>query len=126
MKVKISTKEKFHVLEINEEFLSANMTEEFENKLESFLEDGVKNVVLNLKDVQQIDEEIVSVLANASIFFTNSRASFVICQIQPNVNKLIKDSDAEDLLNITPSESEAWDIIQMEEIERELMQDEEP
>jgi hypothetical protein len=27
------------------------------------------------------------------------------------------------MMNITPSESEAWDIVQMEEIERELMGD---
>jgi hypothetical protein len=26
-----------------------------------------------------------------------------------------------DLMNITPTESEAWDIVQMEEIERELL-----
>jgi hypothetical protein len=26
-----------------------------------------------------------------------------------------------ELLNITPTESEAWDIVQMEEIERELL-----
>jgi hypothetical protein len=28
--------------------------------------------------------------------------------------------EAEDLLNLTLTESEAWDIVQMEEIEREL------
>jgi hypothetical protein len=26
-----------------------------------------------------------------------------------------------ELMNITPTESEAWDIVQMEEIERELL-----
>jgi len=26
-------------------------------------------------------------------------------------------------MNVTPSESEAWDIVQMEEIERELLSD---
>jgi len=26
-------------------------------------------------------------------------------------------------MNVTPTESEAWDIVQMEEIERELMDD---
>jgi len=26
-----------------------------------------------------------------------------------------------DLLNVTPTESEAWDIVQMEEIEREML-----
>jgi hypothetical protein len=29
--------------------------------------------------------------------------------------------DLTDILNITPTESEAWDIVQMEEIERELL-----
>jgi hypothetical protein len=28
-------------------------------------------------------------------------------------------------MNTTPTESEAWDIVQMEEIERELLDDEE-
>jgi hypothetical protein len=27
------------------------------------------------------------------------------------------------MMNITPTESEAWDILQMEEIERELLKD---
>jgi hypothetical protein len=31
------------------------------------------------------------------------------------------------MMNVTPTESEAWDIVQMEEIERELLDDgEEP
>ena len=29
-------------------------------------------------------------------------------------------------LNVTPTESEAWDIVQMEEIERELLDDDHP
>jgi hypothetical protein len=29
-----------------------------------------------------------------------------------------------ELMNVTPTESEAWDIVQMEEIERELLGDE--
>ena len=28
-----------------------------------------------------------------------------------------------EVMNVTPSESEAWDIVQMEEIERELLGD---
>ncbi|RYZ15978.1 MAG: anti-anti-sigma factor, partial [Chitinophagaceae bacterium] len=34
--------------------------------------------------------------------------------------------DLLELMNVTPTESEAWDIVQMEEIERELLDDEEP
>ncbi len=125
MKVKISTKEKFHVLMINEEFLSANMTEELKRMLQGFSEGEVKNLVLSLKNVQRIDGEIFSVLIDTSALFRDVGASFVICEIEPAVNKSIKDSEAIDILNVTPTESEAWDIIQMEEIGRELMQDEE-
>jgi len=34
---------------------------------------------------------------------------------------LFESEDLPDVLNITPTESEAWDIVQMDEIERELM-----
>jgi len=29
-----------------------------------------------------------------------------------------------ELMNVTPTQSEAWDIVQMEEIERDLLNDE--
>ena len=32
-----------------------------------------------------------------------------------------EENDWLDTMNITPTESEAWDIVQMEEIERELL-----
>ena len=47
--------------------------------------------------------------------------SFVICEIQPAVSHKLETLELSEVLNITPTESEAWDIVQMEEIERELM-----
>ena len=53
--------------------------------------------------------------------------SFVICNLQPKVEAVFEKEELIDVMNITPTESEAWDIVQMEEIERELMGDfEEP
>jgi hypothetical protein len=37
------------------------------------------------------------------------------------VEDLFESLELMDFLNITPTESEAWDIVQMEEIERELL-----
>jgi hypothetical protein len=34
---------------------------------------------------------------------------------------MLKAIEMDDILNLTPTESEAWDIVQMEEIERELL-----
>ena len=40
-----------------------------------------------------------------------------------NLHQLINEKELLEFMNVTPSESEAWDILQMEEIEREFLRD---
>jgi hypothetical protein len=49
--------------------------------------------------------------------------SLVFCNVNAAVKQVIDDKTEPEALNITPTESEAWDIVQMEEIERELDMD---
>ena len=83
----------------------------------------IVNVVLNLKNVSAVDDMAAERLTNLQQQFYESNASFVICEIQNSVEEKLDQLELLDLLNITPTESEAWDIVQMEEIERELMGD---
>ena len=53
--------------------------------------------------------------------FVITNISFVICELQPQVKKTLEDLELDDVLNTAPTETEAWDIVQMEEIERELL-----
>ena len=55
MKVKIDTKEKFHVITIEEPVLSANMTGDLTQTLLSFLNKTPKNLVINFEKVEKID-----------------------------------------------------------------------
>lgn len=125
MKVKIDTKERFHAITLPGDSLSATMTEELGACLLPYLQNDVKNVVLILKDIQNIDiaaaEKIVSIQQN----FYESNASFVICELQKPVEDFLDKNELLELMNVTPSESEAWDIVQMEEVERELLGGEE-
>ena len=41
--------------------------------------------------------------------------------MQTSLAEKFEELDLLELMNITPSESEAWDIVQMEEMERELL-----
>ena len=125
MTVKIDTKEKFHVLTPMETALSENMTEEFSQLLLDCLKKEVKNVVLNLGNVTLLDEKIAETILNCQQEFYEQQHSFVICEMQPEVEQFFDDKEMLDLINYTPTESEAWDIVQMEEIERELFGDEE-
>jgi anti-anti-sigma factor len=120
MKVKISTNEKFHVITVLEPILAANMTAAMRDLCEPFLGQGVKNVLLNLKDIQKMESAAADTLLELRNLFYENRASFVLCEPQPTVKKYFDQSEQFELLQITPTESEASDIIFMEEIEREL------
>ena len=120
MKVKIDTKEKFHVITLEEAKMPANMTEGLENTLLPYTQKEIKNVVLKLGEVIFIDENAAQKLVQIQQAFYDNNSSFVICELQPEVEKLLDEMEILEILNVTPTESEAWDIIQMEEIEREL------
>jgi hypothetical protein len=45
----------------------------------------------------------------------------VFCNLADDVSDFLDENDLLEILNITPTESEAWDIVQMEEIEREFL-----
>ncbi len=126
MKVKIDTKEKFHVITLSEPILAANLAADLTQVVTKLLHEEIKNVVLNLNDVTSIEEPAAEQLARLQQNFYENNASFVICNVQKEVEQQLDGFGLLELMNITPSESEAWDIVQMEEIERELMDGSDP
>src|SRR5215204_6412919 len=121
MQVKIDTREKFHAITILEPALAANMTENLNKCLLPYLQSDVKNVVLNLRDIHSIDNAAAERLVQLQQQFYENNASFVICELRKSVEETFDKQSLLELINVTPTESEAWDIVQMEEIERELM-----
>jgi len=125
MKVKIDTKEKMHVITIEEKKLSVNMTEELRNSLLKYLSDPIKNVVVNFEQSSEIEPEPANVLISVQQAFYDSNHSLVFCNLQPAVIDFLNKNNLLERMNVTPTESEAWDIVQMEEIEREFYQGDE-
>jgi anti-anti-sigma regulatory factor len=121
MVVKIDTRQKFHVITLNSPDLSANMTAEVDNSLRSLLQNDVKNIVFNLSNLASIDDEAAEGLVKLQQYFYENNASFVFCEMPGPIETQLDESGLLELMNTTPTESEAWDIVQMEEIERELL-----
>ena len=121
MQVKIDTREKFTVITPDTDCLSDNLTAELSSVISAYQQNDIKNVVLNLKNVSAVDDMAAERLVKLQQQFYESNASFVICEMQNSVEEQFEQLELLDLLNVTPTESEAWDIVQMEEIERELM-----
>lgn len=126
MQVKIDTKEKFTVIAPEETRLSDNLAETFSQLLLPYLQNDIKNIILNLQRAETIESKTATELVNLQEKFYENSASFVICCLQPAVEATLEELELFELLNTTPTESEAWDIVQMEEIERELLDDDEP
>ncbi len=121
MEVKIDTKEKFTVVTPNRPDLSDNLAEQIVEICLNQLQKPVRNVVLNLSGCQTVEVNAAEKLTLLQQQFYEQSASFVICSLQPKVAETLENMDLLEMLNITPTESEAWDIVQMEEIERELL-----
>ncbi len=125
MEIKISTKEKFTVLTPITPHLTDTLAEELNITCLNCLNQSIKNVVLNLQAVTAIDVEAANNIANLQQQFYENNVSFVICEMKPQLEEAFDKLELLEILNTTPTESEAWDIVQIEEIERELMDGEE-
>ena len=120
MNVKIDTKEIFHVISIMDSELTANMSATLLALIAKKQEEESKSIILNLETVKQMDKDFASELNNLKENLYSENKSFVICNVSENIKQNLSNWGMLETLNYTPTESEAWDIVQMEEIEREL------
>lgn len=114
-------KEKFKVITFLTTHIVSNLVPELVKMTEMLEANPPKNLVLNFKNVQEWDLPVIEYLADAQAHFYDNNASFVICCLSDGLQDALDHTDYAALMNLTPTESEAWDIVQMEEIERELL-----
>jgi anti-anti-sigma regulatory factor len=125
MNFKIDTKEKFTVITPETDCFDVNIAGDLWKTATMRLSEPPRNVIVNLHGVQQVTADAVNDLLRLQQHFYENEASFVICEVGKSLMPLFESEDLPDVLNITPTESEAWDIVQMDEIERELLGGEE-
>ncbi|MFY8091203.1 MAG: STAS domain-containing protein [Chitinophagaceae bacterium] len=123
MEIKIDTKEKFTVITPVVPYLADNMANNLIDNCKKASESAVNNVILNLQHVSGIDINFAAKIATLQQNSYEENKSFVVCCMIENVEKVFEEAELLEFLNATPTESEAWDIVQMEEIERELLDD---
>ena len=121
MQYKTEQKEKFTVITLLENSLSSNLVPELAELTTKIGTEDPKNLVLNFAKVDRWELPVIEQLANAQQSFYDNNTSFVICCLSDSLQEVLDMTEYAEVMNITPTESEAWDIVQMEEIERELL-----
>ena len=121
MHYKIDTKEKFTVLSLLDPNLSSNLVPELNDLIKKLCTNSTKYLVLNLEGVKDWDLSIMELLAQHQEVFYDNNTSFVLCCLSDDLQTSLDSTEFGEVMNLTPTETEAWDIVQMEEIERELL-----
>ncbi len=120
MNVKIDTKEIFYVISITEEKLSANMAVELIKLVTEKQKEANKSIILDFTALAEIDKDAIDLLVKWHEKIYQDKKSLVIFGLSNPVKSALDEAGLLELVNHTPTESEAWDIVQMEEIVREL------
>jgi len=121
MELKIDTKEKYQLLTPAGASITANIAAEIVTICNKCLESTQKNMVLNLENVKEIAPDACQILTDLQQAFYDKSASFVMCCLSSNIENAFDSLGLLEVLNLTPTLSEASDIVMMEEIERELL-----
>jgi anti-anti-sigma regulatory factor len=121
MELKIDTKEKYQLLTPAGASITAIIAAEIVTICNKCLESAQKNMVLNLENVEEIAPDACQILTDLQQAFYDKSASFVMCCLNTKLEDSFDGLGLLEVLNLTPTLSEASDIVMMEEIERELL-----
>ena len=120
MKFSIDKRDRFCVLQVDEEKLLSNFAPQLKSELVMLRTEGFKNIILDLAKVQFVDSSGLSALLVGNRLSKEAGGTFVLTNLNSHIQKLVKISQLESILNIVPSLSESVDFVMMEELDRDL------
>jgi len=120
MKFQVDKRDRMVIVKLNEEKLLSNLAPQLKSELVILNNEGFRNIVLDLGEVQYVDSSGLSALLVGNRLCKESTGTFVLTGLNPHIQKLIKISQLEPILHIVPSLTESVDYIMMEELDRDL------
>lgn len=120
MNFSIESFDKYTVVRVEAEKVGGIISPELKAKFVELNAQGVRNIVFNMHKARYCDSSGLSAILVGNRLCKNSNGTFVICQLNEMVSKLIQISQLESILSITPTEQEAIDYLMMEEVGRDL------
>jgi hypothetical protein len=124
MQFKIDTKEKIVLLRLEEETLDAKMSDAFVGATGAIGELEEKNLILDLHSLLSADDAGLKAIFTVYMRQYDRSLSAAVAGLNSTLTQKLTAAYPE-MLNIVPTESEAIDMVMMEDFERELDLDEE-
>ncbi|MDX1906526.1 MAG: STAS domain-containing protein [Bacteroidia bacterium] len=125
MRFEKSVEERLTVIKLLEEKLDTRISPSLKSEFINLNALGIKNIVLNLQDVRYADSSGLSSILTANRLCASLGGVLVLCCVSTHVDKLIKISQLDTVLNVLPTEAEAREAIYMFELENEIAAEDE-
>lgn len=123
MKYTIDKKESYTTFTLQEPKLNSLVAPELKTELILMGNEGTRNIILDMSEVEFVDSSGLSAILVGHRLCTNKQGLLTVCQLHPNVDRLIKISQLDNVLHIFPTIQEAKDYTMMRELEREMNSD---
>lgn len=123
MNFTIEDKERYTLVTSNVEKLDTTCAPELKSELVYLNKTGKRNIIIDLSASRYCDSSGLSALLVANRLCKSVDGSLVVCGLQEPVKKLVQISQLESVLSITPTATEAVDLLYMDEIEKDVNKD---
>ncbi|HHZ82044.1 MAG TPA: anti-sigma factor antagonist [Flavobacteriales bacterium] len=120
MNFSIEQRDNVAILKSHVEKLDALQAPDLKAQLVLLGKSGTTNIVLDLSETRYCDSSGLSAVLVGKRLCTDVEGSFVLCGLQPSVEKLISIAQLHRVLNIVPTINEAVDMVYMEIQEKEI------
>ncbi|HMW39864.1 MAG: STAS domain-containing protein [Saprospiraceae bacterium] len=124
MKYEIDKKDRYAVFSLEESNLNSLIAPQLKSEFVFLRNEGVRNLIFDLSKVDYIDSSGLSSILTANRLWKNY-GSFVLTNIRSeSIKKLIEISKLDGILTLIPTMEESVDYVYMEDMERELDEEE--
>lgn len=120
MNFRTEQREKYTLVSMLVEKLDGTVSPSLKSEFVMVNAGGVKNIVLDISKTRYCDSSGLSAILVGNRLCKNSEGSFILCGVQDSVKKLIAISQLDSILNISPTVTEAHDLVVIEETGRDI------
>ncbi len=125
MKYEIDKQERYSIFCLEEANLNSLIAPQLKTEFVYLRNEGVRNLIFDLSKVNYIDSSGLSSILTANRLWKNY-GCFVLTNIQSDsIKKLIEISKLDTILTLIPTLEESVDFVFMEDMERDLNEEEE-
>jgi anti-anti-sigma factor len=111
MNFQVVDQNKYSVITSQVDKLNASNAPELKSELLNLNKNSVNNIIIDLSNTSYCDSSGLSAILAANRLCKNSGGKFILCGLQPNVQKMIEISQLNRVLNIESDLNSAVDTL---------------